>query len=240
MDQNTETHTEVEGQEAPAQHIELQDIEEVADVVQALVFASSDTLPIKKFREIIGEFIDAKYIRECMTIINDKLSSIDCPFEMIEQAKGYRFRTKVKYFPWVKKLFNETSSYKKISRAALETLSIIAYKQPITKAEIESVRGVQSCDAPLKMLLEKKLVIMSGRSSSVGGAFQYVTTDEFLKYFNINSISDDLPKLHELDEIINSDLLLPQMDTISKPFEDLLQESEDSDPNQLTIPINPK
>ncbi|MGL1934220.1 MAG: SMC-Scp complex subunit ScpB [Fibrobacterales bacterium] len=234
MDQSTDTNQETEEQNVPAHNIELQDIEEVADVVQALVFAASDTIPIKKFREIIGEFIDAKYLRECIVLINKKLSSIDSPFEMVEQAKGFRFRTKVKYFPWVKKLFNETSSYKKISRAALETLSIIAYKQPITKAEIESVRGVQSCDAPLKMLLEKKLVVMSGRSTSIGGAFQYVTTDEFLKYFNINSISDDLPKLHELDEIINSDLLLPQMDTKPRPFIDEEEDSE-ADPNQLSI-----
>jgi segregation and condensation protein B len=219
------------------QHIELQDIEQVADVVQALVFASSETITVRKIREIIGEFIDARYIRECMDIINDKHEKIGSPFEMVEQAKGYRFRTRVRYFPWVKKLFNETSSYKKLSRAALETLAIIAYKQPITKAEIEAVRGVQSCDAPLKMLLEKKLVIMSGRSSSIGGAFQYVTTDEFLKYFNINSIAHDLPKLHELDEIINSDLLLPQLDPKVKPFREPL-ETPDSDPNQLIIPID--
>lgn len=236
MDQEIE-ETVSEFQSPAAQHIELQDIEEVADVVQALVFASSETLTVRKIREIIGEFIDAKYLRECMTIINEKLESIESPFEMIEQAKGFRFRTKVRYFPWVKKLFNETSSYKKLSRAALETLAIIAYKQPITKAEIESVRGVQSCDAPLKMLLEKKLVVMSGRSNSIGGAFQYITTNEFLKYFNINSISDDLPKLHELDEIINSDLLLPQMGTKTRPFNDEFDD-EDSDPNQLSIPIN--
>jgi segregation and condensation protein B len=86
------------------------------------------------------------------------------------------------------------------------------------------------------MLLEKKLVIMSGRSNSIGQAFQYVTTDEFLKYFNINSISDDLPKLHELDEIIQSDLLLPQLD---RPHpKTTYEEMDDEDDSQLSITMN--
>jgi len=89
-------------------------------------------------------------------------------------------------------------------------LAVIAYKQPITKAEIEAVRGV-SADGALKKLLEKRLVTVSGRTDTVGRPLTYGTTKEFLEYFGINKLPDDLPRLAEFEELVQSRSLLPQV-----------------------------
>ncbi|WP_416885781.1 SMC-Scp complex subunit ScpB, partial [Marinospirillum sp.] len=158
------------------------------------------------------------------------LESIQSPFEMVEVAQGFRFRTRSKFYPFVRKLFGE-APVRKLSQAALETLAIIAYKQPITKADLEAVRGV-SCDGPLRNLLEKKMIALGARQEGPGNPFTYVTTKEFLKYFGINRIPEDLPRLSELEDILRANELVPQHREAPS-----MRQTQTHDPNQLELSI---
>lgn len=186
----------------------IENVEDFARVIQALVFASPDVVNLKRIREIVGMSVTPQMVSEALSKANASLESINSPFEIVEQAGGYRFRTKVKYYPWVRELFPEMNA-RRLSQAALETLAVVAYQQPITRASIENVRGV-SCDAPLRSLLEKKFIALGPRAETVGNPYTYVTTPEFMKYFGINRIPEDLPRLREFDELISSGLLVPQ------------------------------
>jgi segregation and condensation protein B len=234
MQANTDSNTPNEEELEALQAEEIpsaESLEDIANIIQALVFASPEVITIRKLREIIGEPIDPQSVKECLMIANDKLNSIQSPFEIVEQAGGFRFRTRTRYYYWVRKLFPDLSA-RRLSQAALETLAIIAYKQPITKAEIERVRGV-GCDGPLRSLLEKKMIALSGRSDAPGNPYYYSTTDEFLKYFGINRIQDDLPRLEEFEDIIQAGELIPQLSrtSVHEPAADVY------DPDQIELPM---
>ena len=183
--------------------------EDLARIIQAIVFASPDIVTLKKLREILGDFLDARTVSDALITANDSLNKIQSPFEIVEQAGGYRFRTRAKYYPWVRKLFPEANA-RRLSQAALETLAVIAYQQPITKAAIEQVRGVSSVDGPIRNLLDKGFVALGARSDTVGNPYTYVTTQEFMKYFGINRIPEDLPRLREFSELLEAGALVPQ------------------------------
>ena len=183
--------------------------EDLARIIQALVFASPDIVTLKKLREILGDFLDARLVSDALIAANDSLNKINSPFEIVEQAGGYRFRTRAKYYPWVRKLFPEANA-RRLSQAALETLAVIAYQQPITKAAIEQVRGVSSVDGPIRNLLDKGFIALGSRADTVGNPYTYVTTQEFMKYFGINRIPEDLPRLREFSELLEAGALVPQ------------------------------
>ncbi|MBP5247240.1 MAG: SMC-Scp complex subunit ScpB [Fibrobacter sp.] len=204
--------------------------EDLARIVQALVFASPDVVTLRKLKEIIGDFLDSKTVAEALRIANDNLNKIDSPFEIVEQAGGYRFRTRARYYPWVRKLFPD-ANLRRLSQAALETLSIVAYQQPITRAALEQVRGV-SCDGPLKSLLEKKLIALGARAETVGNPYTYVTTDDFLKYFGINKIPEDLPRLREFQELLNSNEIVPNYAQNERPE---APKQPESNPSQIEL-----
>ena len=183
--------------------------EDLARIIQALVFASPDIVTLKKLREILGDFLDARLVSDALIAANDSLNKINSPFEIVEQAGGYRFRTRAKYYPWVRKLFPEANA-RRLSQAALETLAVIAYQQPITKAAIEQVRGVSSVDGPIRNLLDKGFIALGSRADTVGNPYTYVTTQDFMKYFGINRIPEDLPRLREFSELLEAGALVPQ------------------------------
>lgn len=184
--------------------------EHLSSVLMALVFASAEPLTLRKIREAISEGLDAAMVREAMKLANAKLEKDLYPFEIAEAAGGWRFRTRQEFFPWVKRLFGQEAVARKLSQAMLETLAIIAYKQPVTKAEVEAVRGVAS-DGPIKSLLDRKLVALGGRSEGPGNPFFYTTTKDFLKYFGIQRLPDDLPRVQELQGLLAANELLPQL-----------------------------
>jgi segregation and condensation protein B len=175
----------------------------------ALLFASQDYLSARTLREIMGEDWDVGSLRRLVKGINEKFAEQDLSFEVVEVDATFRIRTRTQYYPWVRKLFRD-SNPRRLSQASLETLAIIAYKQPITKAEIESIRGV-NVDGCMKSLLEKKLVNVNGRTDAMGGAFTYSTTREFMRYFGISRVPDDLPRLSEFEAIVNAQALIPQV-----------------------------
>jgi segregation and condensation protein B len=167
-------------------------------ILEALLFASDDLLTPAKIKKIMPGEPDARNIRKLVNEINAHLQRERHPFEIVELAGGYQFRTVAYYHPWLRKLLQERS-VKKLSIQALECLAIVAYKQPLSKAEIEAIRGVLS-DGAMKTLLERRLITVGGRSDKPGRPLLYVTTPEFLRYFGINKL-DDLPSIEEFEAL---------------------------------------
>lgn len=167
--------------------------EEIKNIIENLLFVSSEALKIEKIGELLG--LEKEKVKEIIEELRSEYSSRALQIEEI--AEGYLMSTRPQYAPWVKKLYKEKVTLK-LSSAALETLSIIAYKQPISRAEIEEIRGVE-VTAVLETLLEKNLIHVCGRKESIGRPLLYGTTDKFLKYFGLRSLSE-IPPLEEFAE----------------------------------------
>ncbi|NCS81884.1 MAG: SMC-Scp complex subunit ScpB, partial [Ignavibacteria bacterium] len=182
-------------------------------VIEALIFSSDEPLKIdeiiKAIKGIDGEEspITGEDIEETVTNINQQLEEQQRPFRIMKIAGGFSFSTKHEYAKYIGYLSTEKSK-RRLSQSALETLAIIAYKQPITKPEIEMIRGVNA-DYIMNTLLEKSLIAINGRAETVGRPLVYGTTDEFLKYFGLNRLTD-LPKPREIDEIMQDEDFLDQ------------------------------
>jgi segregation and condensation protein B len=171
--------------------------------IEALIFASDKPLTSMEITELINnafgfmeEKLTLEQIQTSIDGIREKYASEFYPFEVRESGGGWQFLTKKDFHKTVGQL-NGEKFLKRLSTAALETLSIIAYKQPITKGEIEAIRGVSS-DYSIQKLLEKELIIISGRNEDMPGKpLVYATSKTFMDYFGINSAAD-LPKLKEI------------------------------------------
>jgi segregation and condensation protein B len=186
-------------------------------ILEAVLFASEEIMPASRLKTILPDNPDARQIRKMVDKINEILQRERHPFEIVEIGGGYQFRTVSYYHPWVRQIFKEKAA-KKLSIQSLECLAIIAYKQPLSKAEIEAIRGVVS-DGAMKTLLEKRLVTITGRSEKPGRPLQYGTTTEFLKYFGLNKI-EDLPRLEEFEAIAREkidELSLDELQSASEP-----------------------
>ncbi|MGK9475899.1 SMC-Scp complex subunit ScpB [Melioribacter sp. OK-6-Me] len=177
-------------------------------VIEALIFASDEPLPAKEIVNAIKEIdgadtdISVEEIDAAVNLLNEKYEENGHAFKILRIANGYIYATKADHAKYVGFLSTEKSK-RRLSQAALETLAIIAYKQPITKPELETIRGVNS-DYTLNTLLEKNLITIKGRADTVGRPLLYGTTDEFLKYFGLNSLTD-LPKPREIEEIMKDE-----------------------------------
>ncbi len=186
-------------------------------VIEALIFASDDPISddeiIKAIKGIDGEDINisADEIENCVEELNKKYEEFNLSYKIIKVAGGYLFATLPEYSKYLGFLSSEKSK-RRLSQAALETLAIIAYKQPVTKPDLEQIRGVNS-DYILNTLLEKNLVAITGRTETIGRPLLYGTTPEFLKYFGLNKLSD-LPKPREIEEIMNDEDFIEQKQKI--------------------------
>src|SRR2546423_10299802 len=171
--------------------------------IESLIFASDKPLTSAEVTELINQafgFMEDKVVAEqvdsALEGIVEKYASEFYSFEVKQSGGGWQFLTKKEYHKTVAQL-NGDKFLKRLSAAALETLAIIAYKQPITKGEIEAIRGVNS-DYTVQRLLEKELIIISGRNEKLPGhPLLYQTSKNFMDYFGLNS-SDDLPKIREV------------------------------------------
>jgi len=171
--------------------------------VEALIFASEKPLTAIEITELVNSafgFMDDKVVIDqvetCIEGVKEKYNSAFFPFELRESGGGWQFLTKREYHQTIAQL-NGDKFLKRLSTAALETLAIIAYKQPITKSEIEAIRGV-NCDYSIQKLLEKELIIISGRNEAmVGKPLIYATSRHFMDYFGINT-PEQLPKISEV------------------------------------------
>lgn len=163
-------------------------------------------------RETIAalEAIAAEYnfyisdIEKMVEEINEELNKTNRPYKIINYAGGYQFITLPQYGELVHKML-KLKSVKRFSNAQLETLAIIAYKQPITRQEIDKIRGVMSSGEVINALIDKQLIVTAGHKEILGKPLLYVTTDNFLKAFGLNTLKD-LPKLKELEEIAEQKL----------------------------------
>jgi len=188
------------------------DISTIIPHIEALVFASDKPLTTLEITALINNafgFIDdvahLDQTEAAIAGIKEKYSSEFYAFELKQSGGGWQFLTKPEFHKTVA-LINGDKFMKRLSTAALETLSIIAYKQPITKSEMESIRGV-NCDYAVQKLLEKDLVIITGRNEdAVGKPLLYATSKSFMDYFGINS-TDELPQISEvlMEQLLNAE-----------------------------------
>lgn len=175
------------------------------NIIESILFASEEELSLKQIKDLLDICkvpSSFKEIEECISNLNTEYSKNENAFEIIQLAGGYQFATKREYAQYVGKMRSE-SQKRKLSPPALETLAIIAYKQPIARSEIEFIRGV-NVDYIVNSLLEKDLIMIKGRASTPGRPILYGTTTNFMKVLGINSL-DDLPKLREINEILKNE-----------------------------------
>jgi len=165
-------------------------------IVEALLFASGEPLSTRQIRDLLpGK--DLKDIKKVLKELKDEYETMKRSFLIKEVAEGYQFRSLPKFRPYIANMLMSTQS--RLSKAALETLTIIAYKQPIIRQEIERLRGVE-VGGILKMLLKKGLIRVLGRKSLPGRPIIYGTTKKFLEVFDLNDLSS-LPTLKEIEEL---------------------------------------
>jgi segregation and condensation protein B len=195
--------------------------------IEALIFASDKPLTSLELTELANNafgFMEDKIsldqVEAAIDGITEKYASEFYPFEMKQSGGGWQFLTKKDYHKTIAQL-NGDKFLKKLSAAALETLSIIAYKQPVTKGEIEAIRGVSS-DYAVQKLLEKELIIITGRNEKLPGhPLVYATSKNFMDYFGINS-ADDLPKIKEVlaEQLVEPTVMKDALDNAEDKTDD--------------------
>ncbi len=167
---------------------------ELIKVVETLLFITDEPIKTEKIAKIC-EVKNVKYIEEILERIKHSYDMENRALCIMRVAGGWQMATRSEYSIWVRKLY-QTRLTMRLSNAALETLSIIAYKQPVTRAQIERIRGVDVM-GPIDTLLERKLIAVLGRADTVGRPIIFGTTDEFLRQFGLNSLND-LPHLENM------------------------------------------
>ena len=170
-------------------------------VVEALIFASPEPVTVKT----LVKLLDSEPKEDILAAIDELKQQYERPggLQMVEVAGGYQIVTRPELHEWVRRLFHERTTTK-LSVASLETLAVIAYKQPITSPEIAEIRGVNTAGV-LGTLIERKLIKIVGRKQVVGRPFLYGTTREFLTRFGLNDLSD-LPKVEDMSELLGFEL----------------------------------
>ena len=173
--------------------------------IEALVFCSAKPIKIEEISACLDEMFDTHVevedISRALEVLSEKYEEEAFAFGLYKMGGGYQFLTKPAYQTSIGILLKQQSK-KRLSSSALETLSIVAYKQPVTKSELELIRGV-NCDYAIQKLLEKELVEIKGKAETVGRPLLYGTTEKFKEYFGINSLKE-LPTLKDFEKEENS------------------------------------
>lgn len=164
-------------------------LEELARTVEALLFAAEEPLAVRELARAAGA--DSAAVRKVLPKIKAAYDEQRRPWDLAEVGGGYRLVTRAEFYPAIQRLKAQTRE-RKLTQAALETLALVAYRQPIGRADIESVRGV-GCGPVLRQLLDKKLIRITGRGAGLGHPLLYGTTGYFLEHFGLKSV-EELPK----------------------------------------------
>ena len=176
-------------------------MKDLSQHIESLIFTAESPVGMEEIRDCLEESFGLQFHQEeldnTLQAIKEKYSAEAFPFEVVEIAGGYQFLTKGAYHHTVGVFLKQTTK-KRLSRSALETLSIIAYRQPVSKTELEKIRGV-NCDYAIQKLLEKELVSITGRSDGPGRPLLYGTSSKFMDYFGLRSL-DDLPRPKDFKE----------------------------------------
>lgn len=225
--------------------------------IEALLFSSEEPITIQDMfslllignnhpeqkKQLLESIIESSeitpyYIEQLINEINDELVTTGRPFKIVKVANGYVFATLSKYGEIIQRLV-KSKVKKRLSQAALETLSIIAYKQPISKSEIEQIRGVSSNEV-VNNLLERELISLAGRTNTPGKALLYTTSLEFLKTFGLNELTD-LPKIQEIEELRTNETPLFSrnvvQDNLTNEANDSQSETEDIQSEEISQPL---
>jgi len=216
-------------------------LERLALHIESLIFSAENTIGLNQIKSCIEETLEQSYknveIKKAIDSLIEKYSSDDFSFEIVEIASGYKFLTKGSFHSTVGTLIKKNNQ-KRLSKAALETLSIIAYKQNVTKSDVEGIRGV-NCDYTIQKLLEKDLVAIKGRAEGPGRPLLYGTSDKFMDYFGIKDI-DSLPKLQDLKvpEIHIGEPAPIEEDRVALASEGNVQSSNSDDVIIESSPVN--
>ena len=166
--------------------------EEIKSIIESILFAYGDPISIKELNYAINEELSNKEIELMLISLMEEYKENNRGIQIIKLENKYQMCTNKKYASFIKKIL-EPKKKKPLSQATLETLTIVAYKQPITKIEIEDIRGVK-CDKVIQTLIENDLIVEAGRIDKIGKPIIYKTTNEFLKLLNIEKL-DDLPPI---------------------------------------------
>jgi segregation and condensation protein B len=201
--QNEPSMTEAAADAAPVaegdESARLQALEEreLKAILESLLFVSADPVPLERFMVVLGT-VSKSELRQALQSLREDFDREGRGLQMVELAGGYQIVTRAEHAPWIKRLAKAKAS-PKLSRSAMESLAIIAYKQPIVRAEIEQIRGVE-VSTVLRTLLERKLIRMVGRKDVPGRPIMYGTTKLFLQQFGLSDLSQ-LPPLREFKEL---------------------------------------
>jgi segregation and condensation protein B len=190
-------------------------MEELKRIVEALLFASPDPLSVRRIKSVVPG-LETDQVIETLNDLKADYEEDTRSFQIVEIGGGYQLTTKPDYALWVGKLV-ESRGKQRLSRAALETLAIIAYKQPVLRATLEGIRGV-NVDGVLRTLMERDLVRIVGRADGPGRPLLFGTTRDFLMQFGLNKL-DDLPGIEEIEELVAG---APES-TEADPGEDVLE-----------------
>ena len=177
-------------------------------IVEALLFVADKPLLVNQLKQITDT--DNPELTKCLEELQAEYQARGSGIQLVKVAGGYQLCTKAELAPWIKRLFS-SRQLRRLSQPALETLAIIAYRQPIIRAEIEAIRGVD-ISGILRMLLERSLIRIAGRKKVPGRPIMYGTTPEFLLHFGLEDLSC-LPKLEELKELLPQDELATETES---------------------------
>ena len=200
------------------------DFDELKSIIESLIFASPDPVSLK----VIVKTIDSEppeHVEEALASVCQEWKERSGGLQLVEVAGGYQIVTKPELHEWVRRLFHEHSK-KRISIPALETLAVVAYRQPVTGPEIAEIRGVNTSGV-LGTLVERHLVKVVGRRAVIGRPFLYATTREFLDRFGLKDL-EDLPKVEDMAEALGMEV--PTMLTEAYPTEEILPFETESEP----------
>ncbi|MEO0340131.1 MAG: SMC-Scp complex subunit ScpB [Bacteroidota bacterium] len=167
-------------------------MEQLNQHIESLIFTADRPISIKEIQSVLQDAFETKFkledLEQAIQAIKEKFEEAQFSFQVHEIAEGYQFLSKPAYHNTIG-VYLKQKTKRRLSKSALETISIIAYKQPVTKSELERIRGV-SCDYAIQKLLEKELVSITGRSEGPGRPLLYGTSDRFMDYFGLKSIRD--------------------------------------------------
>jgi segregation and condensation protein B len=176
----------------------MEDIQ-IKAIVEAMLISTEEPLTLDQMKVVLDNTETPK-IKDAIKNLRQEYSENDRSFEINEVAGGYQIGTKIRFAKYLRKLFSNKHS-ERLSKPSLETLAIIAYKQPVTRLEVEEIRGV-NVDGVVRNLLEKGLIKIKGRKEVVGRPFLYGTSNLFLKYFGLKTLAD-LPPIEQFKEVAN-------------------------------------
>ena len=189
--------------------------ENIKSILEAILFAASEPISVKQFQHAMPG-INAREIRKVLSELREEYQQMNRSFHMVEIANGYQICTRPEFSEWIRKFYIQQVRVT-LSPSALETLAIVAYKQPVTRSDVSAIRGVNS-DSVINALVEKNLVCVSGRKEGAGRSLLFSTTDTFLQQFGLKNPSE-LPSLEEIEQLLSTSNSMEHLGAIQEDME---------------------